>query len=102
MRIQTNDNVIVIAGKDRGKKGKVIQSFPRSNLVVVENVNKVTKHVRSQRRDKQGQKVEFFGPIKSSNVKLVCPNCSRSTRVGYSGVGSKKKRICKKCKETLK
>lgn len=101
MKIKTGDNVIVRAGKDRDKTGKIIQTFPREEKVVVDGVNKVTKHIKAQSKEKKGQRIEFFGPVSVSNVMLVCPNCGKPTRVGYEGEGKDKKRICKKCKKAV-
>lgn len=94
--------MLVIAGKDREKKGKIIQTFPREAKVVVDGVNKVTKHMKPQRRDQKGQKIEFFGPVAVSNLMLICPRCEKPTRIGYKLVDNKKQRICKRCKEDVK
>ena len=104
MRIRKNDNVTILAGKDKGKQGKVIQSFPRLNKVVVEGVNKMTKHFRTRKEGEKGQKVEFSGPITASNVMIICPKCAKPTRIGMKMVvGSRqgKVRMCKKCKEVI-
>ena len=102
MRIRKNDQVTVLSGKDKNKKGKVMQSFPAENKIVVEGVNTTYKHLRGRRQGESGQKVEYFGPIDASNVKLICPACSKPTRVGYKNddkVG--KQRVCKKCKAVI-
>lgn len=70
-RIKTGDEVIVIAGADKGKKGKVIQTFPKLNRVVVEGVNVKKRHMRAAKADAQGQTVEFSMPMNASNVMLV-------------------------------
>ncbi|MBI4239611.1 50S ribosomal protein L24 [Candidatus Uhrbacteria bacterium] len=105
MNIRKNDTVKIIAGKDRGKTGKVLKAFPSEGLLVVEGVNIVTKHVRTRQRGEKGQKVYFPGRINVSKVMVVCPKCGQPTRVGMV-VGSqdlkqKKERICKKCKQSL-
>jgi|JI8StandDraft_1071087.scaffolds.fasta_scaffold00185_17 large subunit ribosomal protein L24 len=71
LRIKTGDEVIVIAGADKGKKGKVIQTFPKLNRVVVEGVNVKKRHMRAAKADAQGQTVEFSMPMNASNVMLV-------------------------------
>lgn len=71
LRIKTGDEVIVIAGADKGKKGKVIQTFPKLNRVVVEGVNLKKRHMRAAKADAQGQTVEFSMPMNASNVMLV-------------------------------
>ena len=106
MRIKKNDTVKVIAGKDKGKTGKVIQVFPKLKKVVVEGVNMASKHVRSNRQGDSGQKLEYSSPMASANVMLVCPKCAKSTRVGYQfhkGTDGKDKKVraCKKCGEAI-
>ena len=101
MKLKTNDQVQIIAGKDKGKKGKIIKSFPRTNKIVVEKVNIRTKHIKKTHQ-KAGEIVKFEAPIDVSNAMLVCPNCSKPSRVGYQkGKDDKKTRICKKCKEQV-
>ncbi len=70
LRIKKGDTVVVIAGKDKGKTGKVMQAFPAMNRVVVEGVNQCKRHLRPQKRGEKGQVVEFFMPINASNVML--------------------------------
>lgn len=105
MRIKKGDNVKVTAGKDRGKTGKVIQAFPGNDRVVVEGVNSMAKHMKTRKEGAKGQKVEFSGPIRASNVMLICPKCAKPTRVGMKALGTgsdkKKVRTCRKCKETI-
>ncbi|KPJ85245.1 50S ribosomal protein L24 [Parcubacteria bacterium SG8_24] len=105
MRIRKGDNVKVIAGKDKGKTGKVIQSFPALGKVVVEGINKTSKHLRVRKQGEKGQKIEYNAPFAASNVLLVCPKCAKPTRVGYKTLtddkGSKKVRACKKCEEVI-
>jgi large subunit ribosomal protein L24 len=71
IKLHINDQVQVLAGKDRGKKGKVMQVLRADNLVVVEGVNTMYKYIKAQRKSDSGQRVEFFGPIHVSNVKLL-------------------------------
>lgn len=101
MKVKLNDHVKVIAGKDKGKTGKVVKIFSSSNKVVVEKVNIRTKHVKKTAR-KAGEKVQYEAPIDASNVMIICPGCKEKTRVGYKiSEGSKKRRSCKKCKEIM-
>ncbi len=103
MKIKKGDTVQVIAGKDKGKKGKVLQAFPRLNRVSVEGVNILSKHLRSQRTGQEGQRIEFPSPIHVSNVMLLCPHTNKPTRVGYE-VGadsSKKTRMSKRAKQAI-
>lgn len=98
MKIKTGDNVRVMAGKDRGKEGKVIQAFPREGKIVVEKVNMLKKHLRG-RQGQPGQRIELAAPIPASRVQLVCGSCGKITRVGSRGTGKEKQRICQKCEK---
>ena len=97
MKIKKGDNVLVISGKDRGKKGKVLRAFPREAKIMVEGANVRKKHVRAKRAGQKGQIVEMPGVFSVSNVKLLCSKCGKTTRIGYKMEGKKKSRVCKKC-----
>ncbi len=101
MKIKTGDNVKVMAGKDRGKTGKVIQVFQKDKKVVVEKVNILVKHIRSRQQGQSGQRIELPAPLSMSNVQVICPACNKPTRVGYEGAKKDKKRVCKKCSKDL-
>ncbi len=93
MKIKTGDNVKILAGKDRGKEGKVLQVFPKHQRVVVEGVNLMTKHLK-KRGNHPGQKIQFSSPVHISNVKLISPKSGTSGRVGFKSIekeGSKQK-----------
>lgn len=102
-KIHTEDTVMVLTGKDRGKIGKVIRILRDKNKVVVERVNVVKKHMKpNPYAGKPGGIVEKEMPIDVSNVQLVCPACAKPTRVGYRFTEDDKKlRYCKKCNETI-
>lgn len=95
MKIHSNDEVIVIAGKDKGKKGKVLKVNPLSRTILVEGVNIITRHIKRQGTT-PGQKVNYEKPIDVSNVMLVDPKTGEPTRVGYKLEKGKKLRIAKK------
>lgn len=101
MRIKKNDKVVVIRGKNRGKTGKVLVSFPALAKVIVEGVNIQKKHVRPRKQGEKGQIIEMPMSIFVSNVKLICPKCSKATRTGHKVEAKEKYRICKKCKEVI-
>lgn len=106
MTIKQGDSVKVLTGKDAGKTGEVTQVLPSDSKIVVEGVNQMVRHLKSNQQGEKGQRVEFFGPIHVSNVALVCPKCGKTTRVGYHVAtgedGTKQKsRQCKKCSETF-
>lgn len=91
-KIKTGDSVLVLTGKDAGKKGKVTQVFPRQGLVVVEGVNQMTKNVKARRDKEKGQRIEFNGPIKVSNVIFIDPKTGQPTRLGATIIDGKKHR----------
>jgi large subunit ribosomal protein L24 len=109
MKIKKGDKVKIIAGKDKGKTGKVLQVFPSKNKASVEGLNLLIKHLRPRREGESGQRIEFPAPMDLSNMMLICPECAKPVRVGYkyveSGEGDKKKkrkfRVCRKCKQTI-
>ncbi len=98
MKIQKNDQVLIIRGKDKGKKGKVLRGLPKKNQILVENINIKKVHKKPKKSGEKGQTVEITFPIYTSNVKLICPKCGKPVKVGYSKIeGKAKVRICKKC-----
>lgn len=98
MKIKKGDNVLVISGKDKGKKGKVLQVFPKESRVMVENANIKKKHRRARRRGEKGQIITVSAPMHISQVMCICPKCSKPTRIGAVVLEGKKYRMCKKCK----
>ena len=101
MTIKTGDTVVVIAGKDKGKTGKVSAVYADANKVLVDDVNVVTKHQKPRSQQDKGGIVKKSAPIDASNVMVVCPVCNKATRVAYAIEGDKKARICKKCGAVL-
>jgi large subunit ribosomal protein L24 len=101
LRIKTGDQVMIMTGKDAGKKGKVLQVFPATRRVVVDGINQMTKNVRARRQKETGQRVQFNGPLHVSNVMLIDPKTSLPTRVGMTVVGDKKMRRSVRSKETI-
>ncbi|HVZ21093.1 MAG TPA: 50S ribosomal protein L24 [Vicinamibacterales bacterium] len=96
--IRRNDTVMVTAGKDRGKRGRVLRLLPITNRVVVEGVNMIKRHTRpNPQKNIQGGILEREGALHASNVMLVCPECGKATRVGHRVQGDRKVRICRKC-----
>ncbi|MBU1863958.1 MAG: 50S ribosomal protein L24 [Candidatus Omnitrophica bacterium] len=101
-RIRRNDTVFVRTGKDVGKKGKVLRMSPKEGRILVEGVNVVKKHMRPTRDNPKGGIVTVERPVQMSNVMLVCPRCSKPTRIGMKHLtDGTKKRICKKCQEII-
>ena len=83
-RIRRGDTVQLLAGRDRGKSGKVAQVFPRLGMVVVEGLNQRTRHLRRRSTSQPGQKLTFSAPVPMGKVALVCPRCGKVARIGYS------------------
>ncbi len=101
MKIKKNDQVKMLAGKDRGKTGKVLRTLPKTNKVVVEGLNIMKKHQKSNKEGEKGQRVEIPRAVAISNLMLVCAKCGKETRVGYKISQGVKRRICKKCGSQL-
>jgi len=101
MKIKIGDTVLILAGKDKNKKGKVIKVLPKENQLVVEGVNLKKKHVKPRRQGEKGQIVEVPMSLNVSNVKLICPKCKKSVRVGYKVAEKNKYRICRKCGQEI-
>jgi len=98
--LRAGDTVVVIAGKDRGKRGVVERTIPDEQRVVVRGVNVLKRHTRAGVRGNiQGGIVDFNGPIAYSNVMLVCNRCEQPTRIGHSLVDGDAVIVCKKCGE---
>ncbi len=106
MNVKTNDKVVVISGKDKGKEGKIIASFPKTGRVTVEGVGTVTKHQKARNAMTPGGIIHKEMPIDASNVMLVCPKCGKATRVNHkvtvktNDAGKQQRqmiRVCKKC-----
>jgi large subunit ribosomal protein L24 len=98
--IRKNDNVIVIAGRDRGKRGRVLRVLPAKGRLIVEGVSVVKRHTRpNPQRNVKGGIVEREGTLAVSNVQLVCPECGAPTRIGKQQLDDGRRvRICRKCK----
>ena len=97
MNIKKNDTVIVLSGKDKGVKGKVLRAIPKENKVIVEKVNVATCHTKPRRQGEQGGIVKAEGAIYASKVMPVCPKCGKAVRVGHVEKDGKMVRVCKKC-----
>jgi len=101
MKFKKGDNVLIIAGKDKSRTGKIIKSFPKELKILVEGINLKKKHVRPKREGEKGQIVEVPAALDASNVKIICPKCGKATRVGYKMNKEQKNRICKKCNQEI-
>ncbi len=102
VRLKKNDRVKIISGKDKGKEGKIIRRIPERDLIVVEGVNMVSRHVRPSQNNPQAGIIKQEAPVYASKAMLVCPRCGKATRVGARFLeDGKKVRVCKKCNEII-
>lgn len=104
MKIKKNDTVTLLAGKDKGKTGKVLRVHLDRQKVVVEGANLVVKHVKARKEGESGQRIYLPSAIGVSKVQIVCPSCGKQTRIGsraVEGARTKRERFCKKCNLAL-
>ena len=109
MKLRRNDDVVVVRGKDRGKRGRVMSVDPKHSRIVVEGVNVIKKHVRPSPTVRQAGIVEIPGSISTAKVKIICPACAKSSRLGFRVIKfdeggetrRRKVRVCKACDEEL-
>ena len=101
MNIKKNDTVVVLSGKDKGKKGKVLESMPASGKLVIEGINVATCHVKPKKQGEEGGIISREIPIYASKVMLVCPKCGKATRHAVKLADGKKARVCKKCGQEI-
>lgn len=102
LKIRKGDIVKVLAGTDRGKRGKVARVLPGEGRVMVDGMNLKKKHRRSRRQDKKGEIILLPAPLSVSAVQLICPKCAKPTRVAYQHTNAgAKERVCKKCKAVI-
>lgn len=102
MRIRAGDTVLVVAGRDKGKTGRVERNFPRDDRVIVEGVNMVTRHMRARPGVRQSGRIQMESPLHVSNVMLICNKCNRPTkpRTAFLETGARV-RSCPKCQEVI-
>lgn len=102
VHVKTGDTVMIISGRDRGKKGKVVAVSPKEGKIIVEKCNMVSKHVKPRKMGDPSGIVQAEAPIYACKVQIVCPRCGKQTRIGHKLLADgKKERICVKCGETI-
>lgn len=102
LEIKREDNVVVITGKEKGKKGRVLLIDRSKKKILIENVNIIKKHMKPNKKYTQGGIIEREAAVNLSNVMLVCPKCGKATKIGaVIPEGGKKHRVCKKCREVI-
>jgi large subunit ribosomal protein L24 len=100
--LKINDQVEVITGKDKGRVGKILKVYKKSDKALVERINMIKRHTKAKAAGQEGQIVEKEAPIHVSNLKLVCPKCTNTVRVANKTLDDGSKvRICKKCSESV-
>jgi large subunit ribosomal protein L24 len=98
MHIRRDDTVEVMAGDDKGVRGRVLRVEPRKDRAIIEGVNRVYRHLRRSRKNPQGGRLEIEAPVRLSNLLPVCSKCGKATRVGFKVEESGKKvRVCRRC-----
>jgi len=97
MNVKKNDTVVVLSGKDKGKKGKVLSVDPETRKVIVEGVSVASRHQKPRKQGEEGGIIKKETPIYASKVMTVCPKCDKATRVAHKIVDGKKVRVCKHC-----
>ncbi|MBI2621891.1 MAG: 50S ribosomal protein L24 [Candidatus Levybacteria bacterium] len=101
MKLKRGDEVIVVKGKDRGKKGKIEKVLIKENMVLVPGVNLYKRHYKSRTQTKPSEIIEITKPLPIGNVAIICPNCHKETRIGYKIDNKEKVRICRKCNKKI-
>jgi len=101
MKLKKGDEVQVVVGKDKGKKGKIEQVLAKKNKVLVPGVNQYKRHMKAKSQNQQSEIVTITKPLSVANVIFICPHCHQIARVGYRFEKEKKVRFCKKCDQTI-
>ena len=101
MKLHVGDEVVVTAGKDKGKKGKIDRVLPTTSKVAVAGVNMYKCKKKGDGKVRQAGIIDIVRPLSVANVSLVCPKCKLATRVGFVVKGDKKSRVCKKCEQLI-
>ena len=101
LQIKKGDNVLVIAGKDRGKIGIIQNVLPGKNKVIITGINIAKHHLKPSRKNPHGGIIDMNAPIDVSNVLMVCPHCGKAIRIAHRQSGNVKERICRKCQGNL-
>lgn len=101
LNVKKGDNVVILAGKDKGRTGKIVSVNTSAGRVVVDGANEITKHVKARSANKQSRIEKKSGTIDASNVMILCPACNKATRVANKVEGGKKIRVCQKCGAAL-
>lgn len=101
LNVKKGDNIVILAGKDKGRTGKIVSVNTSAGRVVVDGANEITKHVKARSANQQSRIEKKSGTIDASNVMILCPACNKATRVANKVEGGKKIRVCQKCGAAL-
>jgi len=101
MKVKKGDNILITAGKDKGRTGKILKVLVKEEAVLVEGINLKKKHSKPRKEGEKGQVIQVPAPLNISNIKIICPKCGKAARVGYAIENKEKYRICKKCKQKI-
>lgn len=101
MKIKKGDNVYILSGKDKGKTGVVERAFPAEGKIVVKGIALYKKHVKPSKKSPQGGIIDINRKISASTAIMLCPNCGKPARIGYSVTEKGKTRVCKKCNQSV-
>ncbi|MEW6419639.1 MAG: 50S ribosomal protein L24 [Nitrospirota bacterium] len=100
--IRKNDTVVVITGREKGKKGRVLSVYPSKSRILIERINMIRKHMKPSKKYTQGGIIEKESPLHISNVMLICPKCNKPTTISSTFLqDGRKVRVCKKCSEVM-
>lgn len=102
MKVRKGDKVKIMVGKDKGKDGVIDRVYPKQEKILIQGMNLIKRHIKKNQELPQGGIVDIPKPIRVSSLMLICPKCSKPTRVGFKLDKNKKVRSCKKCKATFK
>lgn len=101
MKLKKGDQIIVTTGKDKGVKGKIDRVYTSADKILIANVNMYKRHLKRRDQKNPGGMVDLPRPLAASKVALICPKCKLPTRIGYEVTAKGKKRICRKCRQTI-
>lgn len=101
MKLKKGDEVKVVAGKDKGKTGKIEKVFPKEGKVLVGGVNQYKRHLKARSQNQKSEIITITKPLSVTNVAMVCSKCHLLTRIGFAFENDKKVRVCRKCKATI-
>jgi len=101
MKVKKGDTVLITAGKDKGRTGKILKSLLKEGTILVEGINLKKKHVKPKKQGEKGQVISTPAPLNVSNIKIVCPKCGKASRIAYKIEKGEKHRICNKCKSQI-